>query len=57
MRTEIIHRKASATDFEGLTGTISYADGNVPTKTVFINEFKDGESLNVTHVLPDMDAE
>ena len=48
---------AQVTDFEGLTGTISYADGNVPTKTVFINEFKDGESLNVTHVLPDMDAE
>ena len=48
---------AQVTDFEGLTGTISYADGNVPTKTVFINEFKDGESLNVTHVLPNMDAE
>ena len=48
---------AQVTDFEGLTGTISYADGNVPTKTVFINEFKDGESLNVTHVLPTMDAE
>ena len=48
---------AQVTDFEGLTGTISYADGNVPTKTVFINEFKDGESLNVTHVLPDMDAD
>lgn len=46
---------AQVTDFEGLTGTISYADGNVPTKTVFINEFKDGESLNVTHVLPTMD--
>jgi len=48
---------AQVTDFEGLTGTISYANGNVPTKTVFINEFKDGESLNVTHVLPTMDAE
>ena len=48
---------AQVTDFEGLTGTISYADGNVPTKTVFINEFKDGESLNVTHVLPDMEDE
>ena len=46
---------AQVTDFEGLTGTISYADGNVPTKTVFINEFKDGESLNVTHVLPNME--
>ncbi len=46
---------AQVTDFEGLTGTISFADGNVPTKTVFINEFKDGESLNVTSVLPTMD--
>lgn len=43
---------AQVTDFEGLTGTISYANGNIPTKTVFINEFKDGESLNVTSVLP-----
>ena len=43
---------AQVTDFEGLTGTISYANGNVPTKTVFINEFKDGEAINVTHVLP-----
>ena len=43
---------AQVTDFEGLTGTISYANGNVPTKTVFINEFKDGDAINVTHVLP-----
>ena len=45
---------AQVTDFEGLTGTISYANGNVPTKTVFINQFKDGESLNVTSVVPDI---
>ncbi|MBQ9031480.1 MAG: ABC transporter substrate-binding protein [Parasporobacterium sp.] len=43
---------AQVTDFEGLTGTISYADGNVPNKTVFINEFKDGESLNITAIVP-----
>jgi len=43
---------AQVTDFEGLTGTISYAEGNVPNKTVYINEFKDGESLNVTSVVP-----
>jgi len=43
---------AQVTDFEGLTGVISYANGNVPTKTVFINQFKDGESLNVTSVIP-----
>ena len=48
---------AQVTDFEGLTGTISYANGNVPTKTVFINEFKDGESLNVTSVMPTLDEE
>ena len=48
---------AQVTDFEGLTGTISYANGNVPTKTVFINEFKDGESLNVTSVVPTLDEE
>ena len=45
---------AQVTDFEGLTGVISYANGNVPTKTVFINEFKDGEALNVTSVIPDI---
>ena len=48
---------AQVTDFEGLTGTISYANGNVPTKTVFINEFKDGDAVNVTHVLPTLDEE
>lgn len=45
---------AQVTDFAGLTGTISYANGNVPTKTVFINQFKDGESLNVTSVVPEI---
>ena len=43
---------AQVTDFEGLTGTVSYADGNVPNKTVFINEFKDGGSYNVTSIVP-----
>lgn len=45
---------AQVTDFEGLTGVISYANGNVPTKTVFINQFKDGQSLNVTSVIPEI---
>ena len=48
---------AQVTDFEGLTGSISYANGNVPNKTVFINEFKDGEALNITSVVPTMDEE
>ena len=48
---------AQVTDFQGLTGTISYANGNIPTKTVYINEFKDGESLNVTSVLPSVPDE
>mgnify|MGYP002624756342 CR=1 FL=1 len=43
---------AQVTDFEGLTGTISYENGNVPNKTVFINEFKDGEAVNLTSIVP-----
>ena len=40
------------TDFEGITGTISYANGHVPNKTVYICEFKDGKKINLTSVVP-----
>ncbi|GHU63980.1 amino acid ABC transporter substrate-binding protein [Clostridia bacterium] len=40
------------TDFEGITGTISYANGHVPNKTVYICEFKDGTKVNLLSVLP-----
>lgn len=48
---------AQVTDFEGLTGTIDYSESNVPNKTVFINEFKDGEDLNVTSLVPAFSAD
>ena len=45
---------AQVTDFEGITGTISYADSNIPTKTVYINKFQDGGTVGVTTVVPEL---
>jgi branched-chain amino acid transport system substrate-binding protein len=42
------------TDFEGVTGTISYANGHVPNKTVYICEFKDGTKVNLLSVVPEV---
>lgn len=43
---------AKVTDFEGLTGTISYADGNVPNKTVFICKFENSGKTDLTSLVP-----
>ncbi|MBQ9060472.1 MAG: ABC transporter substrate-binding protein [Firmicutes bacterium] len=43
---------AQVSDFEGITGTIDYSDGNVPNKTVFICEFKDGDKQNLASLVP-----
>ena len=43
---------AQVTDFQGLTGAISYADGNVPNKTVFICKFENSDEVNVTSLVP-----
>lgn len=43
---------AQVTDFEGLTGTISYADGNVPNKTVFICKFENSGKTDLTSLVP-----
>ena len=43
---------ARVTDFDGLTGAISYADGNVPNKTVFICKFENSDKTNLTSLVP-----
>ena len=43
---------AQVTDFEGITGTIDYSDGNVPNKTVFVCEFKDNDKENLASLVP-----
>ncbi|MBQ9015222.1 MAG: ABC transporter substrate-binding protein [Firmicutes bacterium] len=43
---------AQVTDFEGITGNIDYSGGNVPNKTVFICEFKDGDKENLASLVP-----
>ncbi|MBQ8151774.1 MAG: ABC transporter substrate-binding protein [Firmicutes bacterium] len=43
---------AQVSDYEGLTGTIDYSAGNVPNKTVFINQFKDSKDVYVTQLVP-----
>ena len=48
---------AKVTDFEGITGTIDYSDGNVPNKTVFICEFKDGDKENLGAIVPTFSAD
>jgi len=41
--------------FEGVTGTVSFsADNHVPSKTVTLNEFVDGEVVNIKNFVPDM---
>ncbi len=45
---------AQVTDFEGITGTIDYSASNIPTKTVYINKFKDGVTEGVTTVVPEL---
>lgn len=43
---------AQVTDYQGITGTIDYSNGNVPNKTVFICEFKDKDKVNLASLVP-----
>jgi branched-chain amino acid transport system substrate-binding protein len=51
---QLLKALGTITDYQGVTGTISFVDGNhVPNKSVTILEVKDGKRLFVSEILPE----